>query len=383
MSKKYKYRKKVIYNGISIDVKADTEEELGVKYAKKIFEIDTAISTIGGNVTLNRWVGHYFDTYVSESVTSDTLYDRKNLYHKHIRPYIGALRIRDVTAGQCQDIINKMTGYSKDRINKACQLLYNIFDKARKENLILRNPAEDLVRPPAEDGQGRPATLQERALMLIVANQHRGGLWLKTILYCGMRPGETDRFKSEHINYDAGLIYIDGTKSAAAKRIVPVPLELLEEYANLNKYHGECIFTNAYGDRMRKSSRAKLWHSFKRAMNIAVGCKVYRNQLQEEKVAEDLVPYCFRHSFATDLKDAGIPYRIRQDLLGHANESVTDRYTHRSEDSLIKAQKLLIEFRTEQMKKIKEVQADILRNGYDPEDKHSEDLSHKYFPGLF
>jgi len=377
----YPYRKNVWYNGVKIDIKARTEEELGIKYAKKIEAIEKGYMTSGGSTPVNKWTEYYFDTFVAEKVVNGTLADRKSIYKKHIRPYIGAMKIRDVKSSQCQDIINRMNGYSKDRIDKTCQLLYNIFKKARSEKLIYENPAEDLKRPHAENGQGRAATLQETALMLMIANSHKAGLWLKTILYCGFRPAETDRFKAEHINYDAGLVYIDGTKSAAAKRIVPAPATLLQEYAKLNKRHGEYIFTNAYGDRMRKSSRAKLWHSFKREMNISVGCRVYRNQLQEEKVAEDLVPYCFRHSFATSLKDANIPFRIRQELLGHADSSVTDNYTHRTEESLETARKLLNIYRQEQSAKIAAAIDDIRKNGYDKE-KAAENLIDKFFPGV-
>lgn len=378
----YPFRKNVWYNGVKIDIKARTEEELGMKYARKTAAIDRGQITTGGSTPVNKWANHYFDRYVAEAVTDGVLIDRKSLYRNHIRPHIGAMKIRDVNNGHCQKIINEMSGYSKDRIDKTCQLLFNLFKKAKTEKLIFENPAEDLIRPPAEDGQGRAATMQERALMLLVAKEHKGGLWLRTILACGFRPGETDGFMGSHINYEAGLIYINGTKSDAAKRIVPAPSDILRDLKTLNLKPNEYVFKNAYGDKMRKSSRAKLWKSFKREMNIRAGCKVYRNQLQAPlPVADDLVPYCFRHSFATDLKDAEIPYRIRQELLGHSDSSVTDNYTHRTEASLNKARILLEKFRTEQKEEIKKISNDILRNGYNKE-KSIENLTNKYFPEI-
>ena len=382
MVKKYKYRKKITYQGVTFDARANTAEELGEKIAKKKFEIDHALSTTGGATPVSKWVEHYFDIYVGDSIAVDTRKDRENMYKKHIRPYIGALPIRSVTAGQCQQIINRMEGYSKDRVNKLDQLLFNIFDKARKERLIVLNPAADLEKIPAEDGRGRAATMQERALMLLCAPEHRAGLWLRTILYCGFRPGETDLFKGKHINYDAGLVYIDGTKSRAAKRIVPAPADLLEDFKTLNLRPEEYVFKNAHGDRLRKSSRDNMWHSFKRAMDITAGCNVYRNAVVNPKVAEDLVPYCFRHSFATDLKDANVPFRIRQELLGHADSTVTDRYTHRTEESLDTARKLLETFRAEQDEKIKAIQQDILAGGYQKNEVTEDDLAHKFFPDL-
>lgn len=382
MGKEYKYRKKKVYNGVTIDVKADTAEALGEKFARKVFEIDHALSTTGSSTIVNKWVEYYFDTYIAESVGDGTLADRKAMYNKHLKPYIGAMKIRDVSASDCQAAVNRLKGYSKDRIDKMCQLIYNIFDKARAERMIPVNPAEDLVHIPGENGRRRSATMQEIAMMLLTADAHKAGLWIRTIWLCGFRPAETDTFMGSHINYDAGLVFIDGTKTESAKRIVPVPADLLNDFRLRNLHPEKPVFRNAHGYRMRKSSRAKLWESFKREMNIRAGCKVYRNQLKETVIADDLVPYCFRHSFATDLKDANIPYSIRQELLGHSKGSVTDRYTHRSEASLNLAREHLEQFRKEQAEEIKIMQQQIIKNGYDAGEKMTEDLTYKYFPGL-
>lgn len=379
----YQFRKQEIYAGVKIDIKAHTEEELGIKYARKIDAIERCNITTGGSTSVNRWAEKYFDSYMAEKVSDGVLNDRKSMYRNHISPYIGAMKIKDVNSGHCQKVANNMKGYSGDRIDKCCQLMYNMFKKAKSEKLIYENPADDIVRPDGEDNKGRPATMQERAFMLMVGKDHKAGLWLRTILYCGFRPGETDTFKGGHINYDAGLIYIDGTKSDAAKRIVPAPAHLLADLKALNRKPNEYIFQNAYGDRMRKSSRAKLWNSFKNEMNIRAGCKVYRNQVQEPfAMADDLIPYCFRHSFATDLKDARIPFRIRQELLGHAGDSVTDGYTHRTETSLKIATAMLDKFRMQQELDIVRFQRDIEENGYKKEKRITEDLTHKFFPDL-
>lgn len=382
-STEYPYRKKGTYAGIPYDIKARTEEDLGIKYARRIDAIKKGTLTSGGSTPVNKWAEKYFDSYVSEKVSNGVLEDRKSMYRNHIAPYIGVMKIKDVNSGHCQKVANNMKGYSGDRIDKCCQLMYNMFKKAKSEKLIYENPADDIVRPDGEDKKGRPATMQERAFMLMVGKNHKAGLWLRTILYCGFRPGETDTFKGGHINYDAGLIYIDGTKSDAAKRIVPAPAHLLADLKALNRKPNEYIFQNAYGDRMRKSSRAKLWNSFKNEMNIRAGCKIYRNQVQEPfAIADDLIPYCFRHSFATDLKDARIPFRIRQELLGHAGSSVTDGYTHRTETSLKIAAALLDKFRAEQEAEVIAEQKKILELGYKREEKITEDLTHKFFPDL-
>ena len=64
-------------------------------------------------------------------------------------------------------------------------------------------------------------------------------------------------------------------------------------------------------------------------MNILLGAKTYRNKLLQDLVADDLVPYCLRHTFCTDLQKAGIDLRTAQYLMGHADIKMTANiYTH-------------------------------------------------------
>lgn len=188
-------------------------------------------------------------------------------------------------------------------------------------------------------------------------------------------------FRGNHINYEAGLVYIDGTKSASAKRIVPVPDFLMEDLKKINARPNDILFLNSHDGPMNNMARSRAWKGLVRRMNILAGCEVYRNQVLDPVVPEDFIPYCCRHSFATDLKDANIPYRIRQELLGHSDGSVTDRYTHRTEESLETARKLMNEYRKKQFQKIRKEQDRIRNEGWNAHNV-SEDLLSKFFPEI-
>lgn len=379
----YEYRLTETYKGVRLDKRGHTEAEVIAKIERAKAEIDADIACRHSSTTVSAWWKLYKERYIEGKVVQRTEDDRERIFNNKIKPFIGSMSVSTVKPSHCQAIINNMAGHSKDYIDKTCQLLFNLFKRAKAEKMITSNPAEDLSRPPAEDGTGRPLTMQERALLLqIAADGHRAGLWLKCMIYTGMRPGETDNFKGCHINYDEQLIYICGTKSEAAKRIVPIPDELARELAALKLKPDEYVFKNSYGGKMQKSSRYKMWKSLIREMNMRAGCEVYRNQVQDPVVPSDCVPYCCRHTFATDIKDAGIPFRIRQEILGHANTSVTDRYSHRTITSLKKAANLLDKFRKEQMNDIKKEQIRFSEKGWDGSVPASEDLAAMFFPDM-
>jgi hypothetical protein len=68
------------------------------------------------------------------------------------------------------------------------------------------------------------------------------------------------------------------------------------------------------GKRHTKTSLRKLWESFLRELDISLGAKLFRRQIIESKVTPDLVPYCMRHTYGTDLQDAGIPLNVAKSI---------------------------------------------------------------------
>lgn len=61
-----------------------------------------------------------------------------------------------------------------------------------------------------------------------------------------------------------------------------------------------------------------------------------------EAVADDLVPYCLRHTYCTDLQSAGVPINVARELMGHSDISITAKiYTHHSEIDFDNAKQLI------------------------------------------
>ena len=88
-----------------------------------------------------------------------------------------------------------------------------------------------------------------------------------------------------------------------------------------------------------------MWGNFKRSLDVESGAKLCRNKIVLSALAPDLVPYCLRHTYCTDLQDAGVAINVARYLMGHSNISVTAKiYTHTTEKTLSDAAKKINDF---------------------------------------
>ena len=140
------------------------------------------------------------------------------------------------------------------------------------------------------------------------------------LLYAsGLRISELTSARLENLNLDEGVIRVTGKGNKT--RIVPVgkkAREAIGEYLRserpglVRRRTGSEIFLSIRGGRL---TTARVWQIIKRiARQAGIEANVY--------------PHLLRHSFATHLLSNGADLRIIQEMLGHADISTTQIYTH-------------------------------------------------------
>lgn len=171
-----------------------------------------------------------------------------------------------------------------------------------------------------------PETLNEPAVARILESVdiaaplgRRDRAILEMLYACGLRASELTGAKLESLDTDERLIRVTGKGNKT--RIVPVgrqALSAVEDYVEnerpklVKRRSGSEIFLSVRGGRM---TTTRLWQIVKeRARMAGVDLNVY--------------PHLLRHSFATHLLENGADLRVIQELLGHADISTTQIYTH-------------------------------------------------------
>lgn len=276
----------------------------------------------------------------------------------YILPVIGRMRMKDVREVHLQRILNEERGLSFSHVSKLCMVMKSMFKRAYTTGIINRDPSAGLILPATKKGSHRSITAQERAAILAVANlgRHNACLYVKLMLFCGIRPGEAMALQWKDIDYKRALLHIEkaiesgsgevkNPKTPAGVRDIPIPSALLADLQEYQRAHRKSPFETVLHQQRDKSkphtesSLTSSWRSFKRLVDIQMGAKVYRNQVVEhgepDELWNTLTPYCLRHTYCTDLQDAGVPINIAKYLMGHSDITVTANiYTHKTDNTL-------------------------------------------------
>lgn len=195
------------------------------------------------------------------------------------------------------------------------------------------NPAEELDSPKVK--KQLPTTLTPDEVEKLLALPVHGGNATKALrdtallemLYAtGMRVSEVAGLTLDDLDLGAGTVRCVGKGSK--ERVMPLYAEAcraVSEYLEKGRPvlagHGTDVRTLFLNPRGEKLTRQGLW----------LIIKAYARQLGLE---DRVTPHTLRHSFATHMLNGGAGLREVQKLLGHANISTTQVYTHVTRERL-------------------------------------------------
>lgn len=135
----------------------------------------------------------------------------------------------------------------------------------------------------------------------------------------GLRLSELRNLRLEQLHLEAGFINVIGKGNK--ERVVPVGSKAVEA---INRY-----LSTARPKLLTAKSPANLFLS-KRGTPFAAVTLWWRikRRVRLAGIERNITPHMLRHSFATHLLEHGADLRVIQELLGHANISTTEVYTH-------------------------------------------------------
>jgi integrase/recombinase XerD len=135
----------------------------------------------------------------------------------------------------------------------------------------------------------------------------------------GLRLAELKNLRLEQLHLEAGFINVIGKGNK--ERVVPVGRKAVEA---LNRY-----LEAGRPKLVTPKSPASVFLTRRGTPFAAVTLWLrIKNRVSRAGIGRNITPHMLRHSFATHLLEHGADLRVIQELLGHANISTTEIYTH-------------------------------------------------------
>lgn len=240
--------------------------------------------------------------------------DIVNLTRQDLREFLIDLATENLSPTSVNRLISAMRGFYK----------FLQFDRH-----ITKSPAEDLQSQQTTAYLPKFLNQDEIDKLLAVPDVSgeiglRDRAILETMYACGLRVSEVCSLQISDIELDAGILTCKGKGNKTRK--VPMgksAVEWLKSYLAKRRkkesIENQTLFVSVYG---RSVSRQDIFNLVKE-----YGTKIGR---------DDISPHTLRHSFATHLVQNSADIRSVQQMLGHADISTTQIYTHITDQHLRK-----------------------------------------------
>lgn len=193
-----------------------------------------------------------------------------------------------------------------------------------REKITEQDPTIHIESPKQERSLPKVLSMEEveallEAPKLTDAFGFRDKAMLELLYATGMRVSELINLDMSDIHATMGFVRCIGKGNK--ERIIPIghtALEAIEEYLQngrvklQSEHKTDSLFLNHHGNRL---TRQGFW-------------KILKKLSKDARIEKELTPHTLRHSFATHLLTNGADLRAVQEMLGHADISTTQIYTH-------------------------------------------------------
>ena len=259
-------------------------------------------------------------------------------YRKDLNVFVDFLNRRHIDAlskTTKNEVINFML-YQKDRglaansIARHLAAIKVFYRFLVRERILSSDPTSLIDSPKLWKKIPQVLSLNEVDALLAQPNiRDRQGIRdkavLETIYATGMRVSEAANLRIANVNLDIGFLRCIGKGNK--ERVIPLGKKAVSSITRyiqqsrpklLKGKDSEFLFLNRSGKRI---SRQSLW-------------KLIKKYARSARIKKPVRPHILRHSFATHLLERGADLRSVQEMLGHANISTTQIYTHINKDRL-------------------------------------------------
>lgn len=225
----------------------------------------------------------------------------------------------------------KQRNYAATTLARKVAAAKSFFNFMKAEKRMAESPTQDVPSPRIGKSLPKPISISQARLLLDEASklstpEAKRDLAMLQLLYAsGMRVSELVSLNLGDVDTEGGFVKCFG--KGHKERLIPIYSQAAltvrdyveEARPQLARSKDEkALFLNRRGDRLTRQGFWQILKGYAKSANLGV----------------EVTPHTLRHSFATHMLSGGADLRSVQELLGHANISTTQVYTHLTTDHI-------------------------------------------------
>lgn len=269
-----------------------------------------------------------YETYLTTEKKSSV--NTVSSYLRDVRQYLEyaqtvKLNVPKATKSDVDKYIRRLTagGKSPASVTRAVASLKSFYVFLVDRSHSTTNPVKGFV--PIKQERKLPQILTSREVELFLSQPecvdpkgYRDRAMLELLYATGIRVSELIGLDVDNVNLSAGFLRCTSKGRERVIPLYPAAVRAVSEYVDrirpqmIEDQDETALFVNMTGERM---SRQGFW-------------KIIKYYQEKAGIKKDITPHTLRHSFATHLLENGADLRSIQEMLGHADISSTQVYTH-------------------------------------------------------
>ena len=319
-----------------------TRQEVAVKLSKALADREGGFTFDAGTTTVEEYLARWLSHSVRDTVSQKTYERYESIVRIHLSPALGRIRLKALTPGHVRGLYREKldAGLAPRSVLHIHRTLSKALKQATDDGLIPRNAASSVKPPRPRSEEMQPLSRdQARTFLDTVRGDRMEALYVLAIT-AGLRQGELLALKWEDVDLEGTNPTLEVRRSLSetrGRRSFVTPKSGRGRHLRLSRRAVRALRTHRKRQLEERVRKAGLWEDHGLVFPSEVGTpmsgrnlyRAFKIRAERASLPQTIRFHDLRHTCATLLLRQGVNPKFVQELLGHADISLTlNTYSH-------------------------------------------------------
>jgi len=319
-----------------------TRQEVAAKLSKALADREGGLAFDAGTMTVGEYLARWLSHSVRDTVSQKTYERYESIVRLHLSPALGRIRLKALTPDHMRGLYREKldSGLAPRSVLHIHRTLSKALKQATDDVLIPRNAAASVKPPQARREEMQPLSRdQVRTFLDTVKGDRMEALYVLAVT-SGLRQGELLALKWEDVDLEGTNPTLEVRRSLSetrGRRSFVTPKSGRGPHLRLSKRAVSALGAHRKRQLEERVRKAGLWEDQGLIFPSEVGTlmsgrnlyRAFKIRVKRASLPQTLRFHDLRHTCATLLLKQGVNPKFVQELLGHADISLTlNTYSH-------------------------------------------------------